>query len=123
MTRSVIVVVLVALLSLAGALDCMNREKCSTECPAVNPKECESGCTTKDFCDCCDVCAKPEGEDCEGPQNIKGYCAVGLTCKKKKNDQEVPADLDMPGVCVIDKTTTGQFTLTRPRLYFKWLFL
>jgi len=106
MTISVIVVVqLVVLLSVAGALECMKRDKCSTDCPAVNPKECDSGCTTKDFCNCCDVCAKPEGEHCEGPNNIKGFCAKGLVCKRKNNG--VPADLDMPGVCVIDKTTKG----------------
>jgi len=106
MTRSLIVVVLVVLSSVAGALQCMNREKCSTDCPAVNPKECDSGCTTKDFCDCCDVCAKPEGELCEGPNNIMGHCAKGLTCKFKKNEDGDPAD-NMPGVCVIDKTTKG----------------
>ena len=83
----------------------MPRKKCSTECPTVSPTQCDSGCTTKDFCDCCDVCAKPEGELCEGPHNLKGHCATGLTCKKKNNG--VPSEVDFPGVCVIDKTTKG----------------
>ena len=35
------------------------------------------------MCDCCDVCAKVEGEECGGPWDSFGKCDERLKCKKK----------------------------------------
>ena len=36
------------------------------------------------MCGCCDVCAKVEGEECEGDWDLYGKCDEGLTCVKKE---------------------------------------
>ena len=55
--------VMAALLAVAvGAKMCPD---CDPEaCPPLNAANCLSG-TAKDDCDCCDVCAKLEGQSCD----------------------------------------------------------
>ena len=40
---------------------------------------CEKG-KLRDACNCCDVCAKVEGEECGGKWYMHGRCDQGLTC-------------------------------------------
>lgn len=51
-------------------------------CPVKAPRgACEGGrSVARDPCGCCDQCARLEWETCGGPDWVRGYCALGLTC-------------------------------------------
>ncbi|XP_019644619.1 PREDICTED: thyroglobulin-like [Branchiostoma belcheri] len=52
------------------------------------PTNCPAG-TVRDPCGCCDVCAKVQGERCDGPYGVYGTCAAGLVCEKDDTDQVI----------------------------------
>ncbi|XP_077992373.1 insulin-like growth factor-binding protein 7 [Glandiceps talaboti] len=53
-------------------------KRCNQDaCPEV--VDCQAG-VVKDFCDCCDVCARTEGEECGGENLELGRCVDGLVC-------------------------------------------
>lgn len=49
------------------------------QCPTLNAANCLAG-TTKDECQCCDVCAKLEGQACDS--SVRDPCGDGLECKE-----------------------------------------
>merc|ERR1712098_412198 len=103
------------LLSLYLSLPSVFSLKCPRLCPAgvvLKPKRMCTVCKTVVTTDCstkeivrhtcgCPVCAKAEGEDCNGLWGIKGKCASFLTCKlqKPKGRPWFPKRL-WDGVCV-----------------------
>ncbi|XP_002158916.2 CUB and zona pellucida-like domain-containing protein 1 [Hydra vulgaris] len=52
-----------------------------TQC--IEPVGCLSG-KVKDACDCCNVCAKTEGERCGGRNHIGGECGKALQCMVRR---------------------------------------
>ncbi|KAK7485914.1 hypothetical protein BaRGS_00022909 [Batillaria attramentaria] len=70
MVRTAVLGVMAALLVLGEA----GKKKCGPcdkeSCPTLNAANCLAG-TTKDDCNCCDVCAKLEGEACDDRLVIK----------------------------------------------------
>ena len=62
---------------LAAALAAKKCPTCRPDaCPPLNAGNCLSG-TTKDECDCCDVCAKLEGQLCDNRSVPWGVVGVG----------------------------------------------
>ena len=62
-------------------------------CEPLIPDNCPSGQLAKDVCECCDVCAKAEGEECGGVWSLSGTCADYLFC------EENSVGNFMPGIC------------------------
>ena len=85
------VVVVVLLLAVIVSGEQCGQMKCPECTNQPNPKDCTSGCLTKDRCGCCLVCAKAKGEYCGGINDHQGYCADGLYCKQD--------NILVPGTC------------------------
>ncbi|KAI8485102.1 hypothetical protein Bbelb_372080 [Branchiostoma belcheri] len=82
------------LLGMVNGLSALSCLQCGTfTCPPV--PRC-AGDVTKDACDCCDVCAKIEGQSCGGPWDTSGTCSSGLTCVVDPND---PLGDQATGLC------------------------
>lgn len=65
------------------------------QCPG-RAKQCSRG-ILRDACNCCNVCARDEGELCGGKYYIHGKCAQDSHCDLRQ------ATIDNPvGVCVSD---------------------
>ena len=80
-----IIVMLVDYYALARRPSC---PICSPKlCP--KPKNCKGG-TVMDFCNCCLVCAKVEGELCGGKWMIEGTCDAKLTCVPRDRHHRSP---------------------------------
>nr|KAG5698767.1 hypothetical protein BaRGS_032186 [Batillaria attramentaria] len=78
MVRTAVLGVMAALLVLGEA----GKKKCGPcdkeSCPTLNAANCLAG-TTKDDCNCCDVCAKLEGEACD--DSVRDPCGDGMKCR------------------------------------------
>lgn len=86
------------LLPLAAGLTCI--DDCR-EVKCTPPTNCKAG-LVPDPCNCCELCAKVEGETCGGRWNLEGTCADGLKC--------VVADDDDPDIGYCRKRE-GNFNL------------
>jgi len=83
MMRLVALVVVLQLLAVTVSANQCGQMKCPVCKNEPNPKDCPSGCVTKDICGCCNVCAKAENESCRGQNNAYGFCADGLYCERE----------------------------------------
>merc|ERR1712126_282987 len=81
--------------------DLLKDKKCNV-CKIVVSADCRTKETVKRPCTRCPVCAKAEGEKCNGLWGLAGKCASFLTCKlQKPKDPRDPSPKEhWPGVCV-----------------------
>uniref|UniRef100_A0A1E1WVW6 Putative insulin-like protein growth factor binding protein n=1 Tax=Tityus obscurus TaxID=1221240 RepID=A0A1E1WVW6_TITOB len=57
-----------------------NCQRCElVRCANKVDADCPVG-IVREYCGCCDVCAKNIGERCRSPRNPYGICGVGLRC-------------------------------------------
>ena len=47
----------------------------------------------KDYCDCCDVCIREDGQKCGGLNEVLGVCGEYSSCLSEEDA------FDAPGIC------------------------
>lgn len=83
--------ILVVLTLLVKQSTCGSEPSCPpcAERSCERPKNCQGG-VVKDACDCCQVCAKVEGELCGGKWMIEGQCDGKLRCVPRDRHHRIP---------------------------------
>ena len=85
------------LLAAAAALSCPPPPCQRDQCQQLTYSDCPSGIGV-DFCGCCPVCLRNEGENCGGIYEGSPKCGTGLECYKPplKEDENF---INQDGIC------------------------
>ncbi|CAH1119793.1 unnamed protein product [Phaedon cochleariae] len=91
--NSVIALAFVGIIAFCGGLTAPACVCDRRECEIVNEVDCPGlGIVVWDPCECCQECAKTEGEPCGGDLGFSGTCEPGLTCQQ-------PGPSPSEGIC------------------------